>query len=35
MLVLSFFFPNLNKSDRTPPVEKRRSSKKKAAPVAG
>jgi hypothetical protein len=33
--VLSIVFPNLKKSDRTPPVEKRRSSKKKAAPVAG
>jgi hypothetical protein len=26
--------PNLKKSDRQPPAEKRRSTKKKAAPVA-
>jgi hypothetical protein len=32
--VLSIVFPNLKKSDRTPPVEKRRSSKKKTAPAA-
>jgi len=32
--VLSIVLPNLRKSDRTPPVEKRRSSKKKVAPVA-
>jgi hypothetical protein len=32
--VLSIVLPNLKKSDRTPPVEKRRSSRKKAAPVA-
>jgi hypothetical protein len=35
MCVLSIVFPNLKKRDRQPPVEKRRSSKKKAAPVAG
>jgi hypothetical protein len=33
--VLSIVLPNLKKSDRQPPVEKRRSSKKKAVPVAG
>jgi hypothetical protein len=32
--VLQIVLPNLKKSDRTPPVEKRRSSKKKAVPVA-
>ncbi|MGH9559535.1 MAG: hypothetical protein ACRD30_09870 [Bryobacteraceae bacterium] len=32
--VLSIVLPNLKKSDRQPPVEKRRSSRKKAAPVA-
>jgi hypothetical protein len=32
--VLSMVLPNLKKSDRTPPVEKRRASKKKVAPVA-
>ena len=32
--VLSIILPNLKKSDRQPPVEKRRSSKKKTAPVA-
>jgi hypothetical protein len=31
--VLSIVLPNLKKSDRQPPVEKRRSSKKKAAPA--
>ena len=31
--VLSIVLPNLNKSDRQPPVEKRRSSKKKIAPA--
>lgn len=31
--VLSIVLPNLKKSDRTPPVEKRRSSKKKTAPA--
>jgi hypothetical protein len=31
--VLQMVMPNLKKSDRTPPVEKRRSSKKKAAPA--
>jgi hypothetical protein len=31
--VLQIVLPNLKKSDRQPPVEKRRSSKKKAAPV--
>jgi hypothetical protein len=34
MFVLSIVLPNLKKSDRTPPVEKRRSSRKKVAPVA-
>jgi hypothetical protein len=29
--VLSIVLPNLKKSDRTPPVEKRRASKKKVA----
>ena len=33
--VLSIVLPNLKKSDRQPQVENRRSSKKKAAPVAG
>lgn len=32
--ILQIVLPNLKKSDRTPPVEKRRSSKKKTAPVA-
>ena len=32
--VLQMVMPNLKKSDRTPPVEKRRSSKKKIAPAA-
>jgi hypothetical protein len=32
--VLSIVLPNLKKRDRTPPVEKRRSSRKKAAPAA-
>lgn len=32
--VLSMVLPNLKKSDRTPPVEKRRASKKKVAPAA-
>jgi hypothetical protein len=32
--VLSIVLPNLKKSDRQPPVEKRRSTKKKTAPVA-
>lgn len=31
--VLSIVLPSLKKSDRTPPVEKRRSSRKKAAPT--
>ena len=31
--VLSIVLPNLKKSDRQPPVEKRRSNRKKAAPV--
>ena len=31
--VLSIVLPNLKKSDRQPPVEKRRSSRKKAVPV--
>jgi hypothetical protein len=31
--ILSIVLPNLKKSDRTPPVEKRRSTRKKAAPV--
>ena len=31
--VLSMVLPNLKKSDRQPPVEKRRSSKKKVAPA--
>ena len=31
--VLSIVLPNLKKSDRQPPVEKRRSSKKKIAPT--
>jgi len=31
--VLSIVLPNLKKSDRQPPAEKRRSSKKKAAPA--
>jgi hypothetical protein len=32
--VLTIVLPNLKKSDRTPPVEKRRSSKKKTVPAA-
>ena len=32
--VLSIVLPNLKKSDRTPPVEKRRSTRKKATPAA-
>jgi hypothetical protein len=32
--VLHIVLPNLKKSDRTPPVEKRGTRKKKAAPVA-
>jgi hypothetical protein len=32
--VLSIVLPNLKKSDRTPPVEKRRSPRKKVAPAA-
>jgi hypothetical protein len=32
--VLSIVLPNLKKSDRQPPVEKRRATRKKAAPVA-
>jgi hypothetical protein len=32
--VLTIVLPNLKKSDRQPPVEKRRSSKKKTAPAA-
>ena len=32
--VLSIVLPNLKKSDRTPPVEKRRSTRKKAARAA-
>ena len=31
--VLAIVMPNLKKSDRTPPVEKRRASKKKVAPA--
>ncbi|HEY6345074.1 MAG TPA: hypothetical protein VIY49_26555 [Bryobacteraceae bacterium] len=31
--VLSIVLPNLKKSDRQPPAEKRRSAKKKAAPA--
>jgi hypothetical protein len=31
--VLAIVLPNLKKSDRQPPIEKRRSAKKKAAPV--
>lgn len=31
--VLSIVLPNLKKSDRVPPTEKRRSSKKKVAPA--
>jgi len=31
--VLSIVLPNLKKSDRQPPVEKRRSAKKKVAPA--
>ncbi|MBV6434630.1 MAG: hypothetical protein IANPNBLG_04903 [Bryobacteraceae bacterium] len=33
--VLHIVLPNLKKSDRQPPAEKRRASKKKAAPAAG
>lgn len=32
--VLSIVLPSLKKSDRTPPIEKRRSSRKKTAPAA-
>jgi hypothetical protein len=32
--VLSIVLPHLKKSDRTPPVEKRRSTRKKVAPAA-
>jgi len=32
--VLSIVLPNLKKSDRTPPVEKRRTTRKKVAPAA-
>ena len=32
--VLTIVLPNLKKSDRVPPAEKRRASKKKAAPAA-
>ena len=32
--VLSIVLPNLKKSDRQPPAEKRRSSKKKSVPVS-
>jgi hypothetical protein len=32
--VLAIVLPSLKKSDRTPPVEKRRASRKKAAPAA-
>ena len=32
--VLGIVLPNLKKSDRQPPAEKRRASKKKAAPAA-
>ena len=32
--VLSIVLPNLKKSDRQPPVEKRRAAKKKTAPAA-
>jgi len=32
--VLSIVLPNLKKSDRQPPVEKRRATKKKTAPAA-
>ena len=32
--VLSIVLPNLKKSDRQPPAEKRRSSRKKTAPAA-
>lgn len=31
--VTSMVLPNLKKSDRTPPVEKRRATRKKAAPA--
>jgi len=31
--VLAIVFPSLKKSDRTPPVEKRRSPRKKVAPA--
>ncbi|MEO7143095.1 MAG: hypothetical protein ABI165_06275 [Bryobacteraceae bacterium] len=31
--VLAIVLPSLKKSDRTPPVEKRRSARKKAVPV--
>ena len=32
--VLAIVLPNLKKSDRQPPVEKRRASRKKSAPAA-
>jgi len=32
--ILAIVLPNLKKSDRQPPAEKRRASKKKVAPVA-
>lgn len=32
--VTSIVLPNLKKSDRTPPVEKRRATRKKATPAA-
>ena len=32
--ILSIVLPNLKKSDRQPPVEKRRTTRKKAAPAA-
>jgi hypothetical protein len=31
--ILAIVLPNLNKSDRQPPVEKRRSTRKKTAPA--
>jgi hypothetical protein len=34
MLLLSIALAAINKSDRQPPVEKRRAARKKAAPVA-
>jgi hypothetical protein len=33
--VLAIALPALKKSDRQPPIEKRRAARKKAAPVAG